>query len=158
MYNGGVIMRIVIGIGIMALLLAGCGGNVQQKPETAIEAFFTNITKLNETSPTAIEQAQKVLKTLFVTDKAYEAFTTTFRNIEFEGFTIGAVSEDGADARVPVSLETKGLIGMGKEETKEIIFTLEKKDGKWYIKDIAGILEKFEKKPDSEESKEEEQE
>lgn len=151
-------MKIVCALGIIVLLLAGCGGGVQQKPETTIEAFFTNVSNLNETSPTAIEQAEKVLKTLFLTEKAYEAFTTTFRNIEFEGFTIGTVAEDDGDARVQVSLETRGLIGMSQEGTKEISFALEKKNGKWYIKDIAGILENFEKKPEADESKEKEQE
>jgi hypothetical protein len=44
---------------------------------------------------------------------------------------------------------------MGKEETEEITFALEKKDGKWLIKDIAGILEKLERKPEPEKPEEE---
>lgn len=148
-------MKNVLAFSIIVLLLAGCGGGVQQTPESTVEAFFTNVAKLNETSPTAIDQAQKVLKTLFFTEKAYEAFTTTFRNIEVAEFTIGAVSEDAAGTKVPVTMRTKGLIGIGKEETKEITFTLEKKDAKWVIKDIAGILEKFEKKSEPEKVEEE---
>ncbi len=140
---------------IIILLITGCGGNVQQTPESTVEAFFTNVAKLNETSPTTIDQAQKVLKTLFLSEKAYEAFTTTFRNIEVEEISFGAISADEVSAQVPVTMRTKGLIGIGKEETKEIAFTLEKKDGKWHIKDIAGILEKFEKKPEAEKPEEE---
>jgi hypothetical protein len=153
--RGGSIMKNGLTLITIILLLAGCGGNVHQTPEATVEAFFTNVAKLNETSPTAIDQAQKVLKTLFSTEKAYEAFTTTFRNIEVEEFTIGAISADETGARVPVTLRTKGLIGIGKEETKVITFRFEKKDGKWCIKDIAGILEKYEKKPETEKAEEE---
>lgn len=142
-------------LGLAVTLLAGCGGGVQQTPESTIEAFFTNVANLNETSPTTIDRAQKVLKTLFVNEKAYEAFTTTFRNIDVEEFSIGAASEDATGTRVPVTLKTKGLIGIGKEETKEITFTLEQRNGKWLIKDIAGILEKLEKKPEPEKPEEE---
>jgi hypothetical protein len=85
---------------------------------------------------------------LFSSEKAYEAFTTTFRNIEIDEFSIGAVSSDNMSARVPVTMKSKGLIGMGKEEAKEVTFSLEKKSGNWYIKDIAGVLEKYEKKPE----------
>ena len=65
----------------------------------------------------------------------------------------------GSGAKVVVSMKTKGLIGLAKEEDREITFNLENKNGKWFIKDIAGILEKFEKKPTEpvEEEKEETQ-
>ena len=140
---------------IIVLLFFGCAKNLQKTPQSTIDAFLQNIGKLNEISPIALKQAKKVLKTLFSTEKAYEAFTTTFRNIEIENYTIGEGKRDVSYAEVPVRMKTKGLIGLEKEEEKEIIFSLEKKDSKWYIKDIAGILEKFKERPSEEENIEE---
>jgi len=132
---------------IIVLLLFGCAKNFQKTPQSTIETFIQNVKKLNEISPTTIKQAKKILKTLFSTEKAYEAFTTTFRNIEIEEYKIGEAKIEDATTAVPVKMKTKGLIGIVKEEEKEYTFNLEKKDSKWFIKDIAGILEHFEKQP-----------
>ena len=131
---------------VVLLLFFSCGKNLQRTPQSTIEAFMQNVGKLNETSPITIRQAENVLKRLFYTERAYEAFTTTFRNIEIEKYTIGEAEIVDFNAKVPVKMITKGLIGLAKQEEKEFTFNLEKKDAKWYIKDIAGILEKFEKK------------
>jgi hypothetical protein len=142
---------------LVLTFLFGCGKNLQQTPDSTIEAFLENIGKLNETSPTTIGQAKKLLRSLFSTEKAYEAFTTTFRNISIEKYSISEPMISGSDAKVVVSMETKGLIGITQEEEREVTFNLVQENGKWLIKDIAGILEKFEKKPTKsvEEEKEE---
>lgn len=136
---------------VTTLLFLGCAKNLQKTPQSTIEAFIQNVKKLNETSPITIKQAKDILKALFTTEKAYEAFTTTFRNIEFEEYTLGEANIGTSTATVSVKIRTKGLIGLTKKEEKEYTFTLEKRDAKWYIKDIAGILERFEKKPMNEE-------
>ncbi len=137
------------------LLFFGCGKNLQETPQSTIDAFIENVAKLNETSPITIDQAKKVLKTLFSTEKAYEAFSTTFKNIEIEEYTFGEAKIEDFSAKIPVKMKTKGLIGLSKEEERELIFSLEKKDAKWFISDIAGILAMFEKKPVEEEKEEE---
>lgn len=138
---------------VVLLLFFSCGKNLQRTPQSTIEAFMQNVWKLNEKSPTTIEQAKKLLKTIFSTERAYESFTTTFRNFEVKDYTIGEPEIGDFFAKVLVKMETKGLIGT-KEEEREYIFSLEKKDAKWYIKDIAGILEKFEEKPKGSEEEE----
>ncbi|TET18054.1 MAG: hypothetical protein E3J78_06915 [Candidatus Cloacimonadota bacterium] len=143
---------------LIGFLLASCAKNLQQTPQSCIEEFFENVKKLNEKSPITIDQATKILKTLFSTEKAFGAFTTTFRNIEIEEYIIGSTEASGSSAEISVVLKTKGLIGLAKEEQRTIVFDMEKKDGKWYIRDIEGILEKFEKKPTTEKPENEEAE
>ena len=95
--------KILITLLILSFLI-GCGSNLQQTPNSTIEAFLENIQKLNEKSPTTIGQAKKLLRTLFATEKAYEAFTTTFRNIKIESYSIGEPMVSGkytAPAEVP---------------------------------------------------------
>jgi len=140
---------------LLLVFIAGCGKNLQQTPQSTIKAFIQNVAKLNETSPITIKQAKAILKTLFSTEKAYEAFSTTFRNIEIEDYKIGKAETKNSSALVPVMMKTKGLITTGKEEEKEYTFNLEKENGKWYIEDIAGILQQFEKKPVQEQKEEE---
>ncbi len=143
-----------IALFLVLVFIVGCGKNLQQTPESTIEAFIKNVSKLNETSPISIKQAKTVLKKLFTTEKAYEGFTTTFRNIEIEEHKIGELESEDSYAKMQVVMKTKGLITTGKEEEKEYSFKLEKKNGKWYIKDIAGILQEFEKKPALEKTEE----
>ncbi|MCK4232904.1 hypothetical protein KAU34_00430 [candidate division WOR-3 bacterium] len=139
---------------VVLLLFLSCGKNLQQTPRSTIEAFIENVVRLNEKSPTTIEQAKKLLRSLFSTEKAYESFTTTFRNFEIKSYSIGEPEIGDSFANVLVKMETKGLIGT-KEEEKEYTFSLEKKNVKWYIKDIAGVLKKFEKEQKESEGNEE---
>ena len=129
------------------LLFLGCAKGIQKTPQSAVYSFIENVKKLNAPSPTTINHAKKVLSKLFTTEKAYEAFTTTFRNIEIEEYKIGKVNIEGTTASLPVKMKTKGLIGLSKEEVKVFTFSLVNKNGSWCISDIAGILEHFEKKP-----------
>jgi len=125
---------------LVLFLFSNCAKNIQNSPRSTIEAFIKNVEKLNEKSPTTIQQAEKILKKLFSTEKAYEAFTTTFRNIKIEEYTTEEAEMENSNATVLVKMKTKGLIGT-KEEIKQYNFNLEKKNAKWFIKDIAGILQ-----------------
>lgn len=146
--KGGIMEKYKTLVIILVLLLfVSCAKDIQKTPQSVVYSFIENVKKLNAPSPTTINQAKKILSKLFSTEKAYEAFTTTFRNIEIKEYKIGKVSIEGTTASLPVKMTTKGLIGLSKEEVKVYTFSLLNKNGSWYISDIAGILEHFEKKP-----------
>jgi hypothetical protein len=157
-YKGGEMKKSLLLFSFITFILIGCSGGIQDTPQSTIESFVTNVKKLNATSPTTRKEAEKVLKKLFATEKAYGAFTSTFRNIEIENYTFGEENVQDSLAKVVVNMETKGLLGLSKEGKKEIVFFLARKDGKWKIKDIAGILESMKKRPVREEEEKEKEE